>query len=137
MLSFYEKNLFVGFCYLINNNNLTFIPYLAINDNIRSKGYGTKIINKIKSIYKDNRIILDIEPIDKNSENNEQRIRRKNFYNKNGFRSLPILMLDGEETYEILIYNGECTTKEFNNLYKNFIGKLSYMFAMPKLVQVN
>ena len=62
-----------------------FIQYIAIDSNVRSKGYGGKVIEKIKEIYPEYRIALGIEQLNKEAKNNELRIRRKNFYLKNGF----------------------------------------------------
>ena len=56
-LAFYDNNIFCGFSYLIHNNNITFILYLAIDTSIRSKGYGTKILNLISNNKQNNSII--------------------------------------------------------------------------------
>ena len=53
---------------------------------MRSKGYGKQALEEFKKLYKDYQLVLDLELIDKNAKNNEQRIKRKNFYIKNGYK---------------------------------------------------
>ena len=45
-----------------------------------------RILKSIKQKYRNYRIILCIEPVDKNSNNYEQRMKRKKFYLKNEFK---------------------------------------------------
>lgn len=69
----------------MKNTECGYICYLAIDSHTRSKGYGSAAIQKILEVYLELQLVLDFEVIDENAENNEQRIRRKNFYLRNGF----------------------------------------------------
>ena len=42
---FYDDNQFCGVLYMVEDNKYIFVLYLAVNDQIRSKGYGTKILD--------------------------------------------------------------------------------------------
>ena len=46
--AFYEDEQFCGVLYTVENNKYIFVLYLAVNDQIRSKGYGTKILGWLK-----------------------------------------------------------------------------------------
>ncbi|MGN0308556.1 MAG: anaerobic sulfite reductase subunit AsrA [Lachnospiraceae bacterium] len=81
----YDNEKFVGLVYNIFYKDIVFVFYLAIDKGNRGQGYGTKVLDSIKQKYKNSRIILCIEPVDENSDNYEQRVKRKNFYLKNGF----------------------------------------------------
>ncbi|MCT1578740.1 GNAT family N-acetyltransferase [Oceanobacillus kimchii] len=83
-IGFYDEDDFIGFTYLITNKDLIFVLYLAIDSSQRSKGYGGAVLSKIKELYPNNRLILNIEAIISNSQNYEQRVKRKNFYIKMG-----------------------------------------------------
>lgn len=80
-----------------------FIDYLLINPQIRGKGIGTKVLNLLKQKGKD--IILEVEPID---QNDEDTVRRSNFYRKNGFVKADRIQYQREdhsgEPYEMKIY---------------------------------
>ena len=41
--AYYDEDLFCGISYTASNEDLVFILYLAVNDKIRSKGYGSAI----------------------------------------------------------------------------------------------
>ena len=60
--------------YTTENDKYIYVLYLAVNDRIRSKGYGTKMLNWLKSDT-DKIIVLDAESIDPSAENAQQRER--------------------------------------------------------------
>ncbi|GAA0741354.1 GNAT family N-acetyltransferase [Clostridium oceanicum] len=120
-LAMYDEDRFVGFCYLIMYNNLTFIMYLAIDSSLRGKGYGGRALDSIRVFTSKNRVALNIEAEDENAENNDQRIRRKSFYIKNGYRLANMDTIEMGEAYEMLSYGGEKVAKsEYVTLLKNF-----------------
>lgn len=97
--SFYDESNIdpVGFVVGIDIGDVFYILYLAINKNIRSCGYGSKIINLIKDVSKEKTVVACIENTkDEKAQNIDQRIKRKEFYLRNG------LML----SEEIVSWNG-------------------------------
>ena len=80
-----------------------FIDYLLIKPERRGKGVGTKVLNQLKQKGKD--IILEVEPIDRDDEDT---LRRVNFYRKNGFVKADRIQYEREdqsgEPYEMKIY---------------------------------
>ena len=46
--AFYDDDQFCGVLYTAEDNKYIFVLYLAVNDRIRSKGYGTKILDWLK-----------------------------------------------------------------------------------------
>ena len=45
---FYKNDRFCGVLYTAEDNKYIFVLYMAVNDQIRSKGYGTKILDWLK-----------------------------------------------------------------------------------------
>lgn len=126
----YDEEKFVGLLYNVYYEDIVFIFYLAIDEKLRGQGYGSKIIQLIKHKYSERRIILNIEKVDSSYKNNEQRIRRKKFYEKNGFFSLNYTVKEGPEIYEMLCYsknNSKVSKEEYFKLLKNFFGSFVYM----------
>ena len=134
-VAYYDKDEFVGFTYTTTHGNLTYLLYIAINADIRSKGYGSQILNCIKDFYPDNRIILNIETEDEKADNNEERKKRKNFYTKNGYSPAGFLVNMNDGIFEMLINNGVCTSDEFLVLFKKYIGFIPSLFYKPKTIE--
>ena len=102
VLEIYDNSLPIGFAVILKNEKCGYLYYLAIDKSFRSKGYGGAALKKIIASYPDLQIILDFEEIDANAENNNQRIRRKNFYLKNGFYETGFYTLLGEIRFEVV-----------------------------------
>ena len=74
-----------GMMYYAEYRGIIYIFYLAIDPSYQSKGYGKLMLEYMFEKFNEHKIILLVEELDANAENIEQRIRRKNFYLRNGF----------------------------------------------------
>ena len=136
-LAFFDDGKFVGFTYLVTQKDLTLVLYIAVSDKIQSKGYGGKIMSHIRELYPANRIILNIEALDEQAKNNEQRIKRRAFYIKNGYKSSGIIATDKKATFENLIIGGSCKIEEYKALIKKFTGLIFGLFVRHNLSYSN
>ena len=129
-LAFYnEADEFSGIAYVACKDDLAYLFWLAVNENQRGNGIGSQILTELKNIYDGYRIILDIERINENASNNEQRIRRKRFYKRNGFTTSSLKYDLFNVEYEILINKGDVGKDEFENLYSYILDeKLNLQF---------
>lgn len=132
-LIMYDDDVFVGFTYLITRKDLTYVLYIAIDNNIRSKGYGSRALTLIKEKYPNNRIILNIEFVDEIANNYEQRLTRRKFYVRNGFEDSTLIYQDRWGLYEVLIYRGQVDKEEFYDLLKRFAGTLLFSVFKPHI----
>ena len=132
---YYDKSELVGLANYVLHNDLTYVVYLAVCENKRSEGYGSRILSQLKKNYPGNRIVLTIEMLDERARNNEQRIRRKRFYEKNGFAAAGILVKHMGGLFELLALGGSCSILEFDVLSKIFIGSVIYPLTKPKIIQ--
>lgn len=124
----YDNGKFVGLIYNIFYRDIVFVFYLAIDKKTRGQGYGSKVLDSIKQKYSKCRIALCIEPVDKNSNNYGQRIKRKNFYIKNGFKDSNYTIKERNIIYEMLYYNENVILQEFEEMMKIYFGKILYPF---------
>ena len=135
----YDGELWIGFNYLMMNNDILMLQYLAIDANIRSKGYGGKTIEKIKNMYPDKVIILGIERPDEKSKNNEDRIKRKKFYLNNGFIESGYYIKQKPIPFELLIYGNNFSIDKVYKLYETFAGKILwkiiFQFMKNKIIK--
>lgn len=123
-LAFYDDNVLCGFVYMATMGKQTFIMFFAVDKNLRSKGYGGRILKKIQSMHPQNKLLVSIEPCVEAAEDIETRRRRKKFYLKNGFSETGYFIKLGGKNQEILIKNGTFNKKKFMlflMLYSNFM----------------
>ena len=121
-----EKD-FIGLVYTIQNKEMVYVFYLAITEEKRGNGYGSKVLSLVKDMYPDSLIILAIEDTaDKNADNYEQRIKRLGFYERNGFNQLNIRVNEAGVIYELLGTKKGITQSDFLNLMKNYMGTLLF-----------
>jgi GNAT superfamily N-acetyltransferase len=112
-LALYDNDTPYGFVYLAKNKKLVFIIFFAVDKSLRSHGYGSEILAEIKRMYPSKKIIVSIEPCSPESDDIQIRIRRKNFYLRNGFKETGWQMkLNGVEQ-EILVANGDFRKRQF------------------------
>ena len=119
-LSFYENDIPCGFIYFAKNSRIVFIMFFAVSEDMRSKGYGTLILNEIKKMYPSEKIIVSIEPCLEQSSDEELCIRRKNFYLRNGFRESGYNMRLNKTDQEILVANGDFNKRQFISFFAHY-----------------
>lgn len=127
-------NGFKGFCSTIIYQDVCYIFFLAINEDTRGKGYGSYMLKEIKTIYKDYKICLSIEPLIKGTTNYDQRVRRKSFYNKNGFKYWGLKSFEPAGAFELLA-DQPITKAELIGVYKTILGELLYKILKIKVVK--
>ena len=116
---------FVGLVYNIYYKDLIYVLFLAIDEKYQGCGYGSRALEAIQKRYPDRRIFLSIESIDENADNYEQRLRRKAFYERNGFEMLPFQISEGLMTYAPMAVAGrnpKISRTECEELVVHFFG---------------
>ena len=105
-----DKEEMVGLAYLVDCKDFVYLMYLAVDESKRGCGYGSKILKDLTSKY--GNVILSIERPQNNV--NDEKLRRKNFYLKNGFYETNKFILDNKVEYEILCTNSDYEITEEN-----------------------
>ena len=121
--AFFDGDLFCGFSNSITHGSITNIIYFAVMPELRSRGYGSQILQVIREQHPDTRIVVDIEVEEdsKDAEELERRNRRREFYQRNGFDSSPVDYIWQGEHYRLLTAGGTVTEKEFRNFWKEIL----------------
>lgn len=122
-LVFYDQEQFVGLSYVIHHHGIHYVLYLAVNDQVRSKGYGSQILDELKRRYAPDTLILDIEQPNSVATNNHQRLRRLRFYRKNGFALTDRLTKTPAVTYQLLSTSQEIDHAKVDNMFAWFNGR--------------
>lgn len=118
VLGIYDISKPIGFAVIIKNKLCGYLWYLAIDKEQRGKNYGSFAIKSILEKYSDLQIVLDFEKIDENAENIEQRIKRKNFYIKNGFYETGKYITLSGENFEVVCNKKQFVEREFIKILK-------------------
>lgn len=119
VLAFYEEAQLCGFAYIIVQEKVVFIMYLAVAENFLNRGYGSQILSLIKQRYQSKTIILDIEKLDDKAANATQRIRMLNFYLRNGFYETNHYFTMRGVEYEILATDRSFKMADYNKFWEN------------------
>lgn len=116
---------FVGMGATINSNNLILLDYFAISKKCRGKGYGSKILKKLRDLYPGKGFFLEIEKVYENAENYRERHRRKQFYLNAGMKELGTdVKLFGVDM-ELLGYDCSLNFDEYREFYRKNYGEFA------------
>ena len=116
VLDIFEDGGFVGFVYSFISGDAMIIIYFATAPELRGKGYGSRILDSIRGMYRDKRIFLITEPIDDTAPDNDLRIRRQDFYRRNGCRDTGIRILSDDAWFDAMLVQGELDKREMEDI---------------------
>ena len=117
---------FVGLTYIIGNESVKTLMFLAIDEEARDGGYGSEILRQVRKRYPGVKIFLNIEPLDENAPNYEQRCRRKAFYERNGLTCLDYQVREAGVTYEMMTYGEYVSRQEYEDVMILMYGRFLY-----------
>lgn len=96
-----KDNQLIGFYCTVSDADLTFLFYIAVTEKERSKGYGKEMLERIKNTCH-SPIILNIEYVGEDMSPTDNRMRRRAFYLKNGFKDVGMVLFDEQGVFTIL-----------------------------------
>ncbi len=130
LIGYKDNGKVVGFSHLITNNDITYVMFLGVDNSMRSKGYGSLILDYVKS--KNKRIALNMQEVLPRAKNYEQRQKRERFYFRNGFSYTNITFGVGVNNTCLLVFDkAQISYKEYCGINKIFIGKFLFFFIKP------
>ena len=92
----------VGLTYTVSRPTMLWLFYFAVNDAVRSRGYGSRFLSHLRQEAEGRTIVLEIEPLDDGAPNIEQRRRRRSFYERTGFTPTGYRIREGKQTYSVM-----------------------------------
>ncbi len=131
--AFYEQETWVGFAYVIQNETLAYLFYLAIAPEQRGKGYGHQAMVCLKEQYASKTLFLSLETLDEQAENYEQRKKRHTFYQQCGLSDLPYQIQEGKVLYDGMGTGGEIHPSDYDNLVRQYLGTFFHRLVKMKL----
>ena len=117
----YQEGKFVGLTVAVEQPDLTYLFFLAVEEGARSHGFGGRILEAVKERYAGMPVVLDMEERNASAPNREQRERRYRFYEKHGFSPAGYTYTFKGVTYEVLSFGGEVTKERYYAFLKERI----------------
>ena len=112
----YDGDIFVGLVHEVYFRDITYVFFLAVSPKLRGKGYGGAVLEEIKRKNEGRRVILNIETLDEECDNREERVTREN-----------------NVVYEMLYYGGIVSEEEYSALIEKYLGKFFFKFYYKKI----
>ena len=120
MLSLVKDEQFIGFAFVILPTDYAYICFCAVIPSMRNKGYGTELVRLLREFYVGRQLVVDIEKLDEQAPNYEQRYRRYMFYIRNGFNDTGYVLSDAMGDFWLLSTDGCLNSEHFSESYKIF-----------------
>ena len=111
-----DEDVVQGLIYNIIYEDMVFVLYLAVNFKSRHKGYGSKLIQWCLENYEGKSIYLNIDEVDKRFKDYDIRVKRLNFYLKNGFKMTDYLSVEEGCNFNILSNTGDLDLDKYIKL---------------------
>ena len=116
--TYYEDDQLIGMTYHFCFQDMVYFGYLAVNPDIRNRGYGTAILRKMHELCEGKRIVGDIEEVIPGVKDEAERKRRRDFYLRNGYESCNVFCVFFGVDYDILSHGGTVSAQEWTDLIK-------------------
>ncbi len=124
--SFYavlDKETFVGLCYVMRKDDLVYLYYLAVEETCRDRGYGTRILQQLREMFADCAMTVSVEDTElKDADNPDERLRRLEFYERNGFQRLHFGSVEAGVQYESLGTRPDISQRAYLSIMADFCG---------------
>ncbi len=119
-LAIYGGEAFIGFTVVSLYKDMCYLFFLAISPEFRSHGYGGRTIRLLDELYPDKQQVVDFEMIDESALNNAQRITRKAFYMRNGYKETGKFISYLGVDYEIMCKQDNFDFEAFKQMMQTF-----------------
>ena len=129
LFGFYVGDTFIGFASVTFYKDICYLFFLAVKEEQRDKGYGSKIISILKERFKDYVLLICYEEVDKKYPDYENRLRREKFYIRNGFIKNPLKTNEFGVIYQSA-YIGSHTVsfEEYKEIFASGFGDYAVKF---------
>lgn len=120
--AYYDDETFCGMIYVVDSNETLFILYLAVPSELRSQGYGAKIVEDVRKQFGEKNVVLHVEdPTEVEDEKRkEERIRRIKFYERLGFTDTGYRIKSDTTTFFLISTEGEFRISTYMDLMKEY-----------------
>lgn len=131
--SIYYDGRWAGFTYVVSNQNVSYVFYLAVSPDFRGCGIGSSVLSLLKERYRDNILLLAIEEVDEKYPNYSERINRQRFYERNGFHLNGYKIREATEIYDAMSTSPNINPQVYNEMFTKYYSRLMGMIIKTKM----
>lgn len=113
---------FCGLAFIVKNENLVLIDYLAIIRARRDQGIGSAALAEIRKHYAGKGIFLEIESVYEDAPDQAQRLRRKQFYLRCGMKPMNVMIQLFGVNMELLGFDCRISFDQYYRFYLENVG---------------
>lgn len=125
VLALLDEEEFSGLAIMARDQDLILLDYLAIDEEKRGGGAGSWALAALQEYYPGLRMVIEIESTGKDVPDREMRLRRKEFYLRNGMTVLPFCVDCFGTEMEMLSNGTKVSFEEYWSIYENAFGSKS------------
>jgi len=118
-----EDGQFVGLGITMSAPGRVLLDYFAIEGSLRGQGYGSKALKVLQEQYADRHFFLEIESVYDDCNNVEQRLRRKQFYLRNGMTEMKMMVNLFGTDMEVLGHGCKLDFDSYRAVYEHTYGE--------------
>lgn len=123
---YFEKDgRFAGLVFTVNRDEAILIDYLAVCPKRRGERIGSAIITQMREFYAPKGIFVEIESVFAECDNKDERLRRKEFYLKNDFVPMKVMVVLFGVEMELLGIGCKLSYDEYFAFYHDVYGELA------------
>lgn len=129
---YFEKNgEFAGLAITINGNDLILLDYFAISEKKRGMGMGSEILSQLQKYYTGKGFFCEIECVRDDTDNLEEKKRRKKFYLSNGMTEMHVNVKLFGVDMELLGCGCQLDFEEYLSFYRENYGEFAAKNILP------
>ena len=129
---YYEnEGAFVGFATTINGEDAVLVDYLAVDRDLRGKGFGKGMLFDLRDTYGKERLFLEIESPDTECNNKEERFRRKGFYLAAGMSEVGVTANIFGTDMELLSFGYTTDFEGYREFYRKNYSEFAALHIAP------
>ena len=117
-----EEEEFIGLGITMSAPGRVLLDYFAIESSKRGQGYGSKALKVLQEQYADRHFFLEIESVYDDCDNVEQRLRRKQFYLRNGMTEMKMMVNLFGTDMEVLGHGCKLDFEAYSEVYESTYG---------------
>ena len=113
-----------GMAIVAMDYNLVLLDYFAVSEKMRGRGIGSEALELLKEFYGDSQFFLETEVPEEGAPDLEERIRRKEFYLRNGMQETGIYVEIYGVKLELLATKPGLRFADCEGLYRELFGPM-------------
>lgn len=130
-----EENKNIGLAYVVTMNKLSYLFYYAVAPSLRGKGFGTRALKDLIEKYSGCRLFLALEDWREKADNQEQRIKRHEFYKNCGLHDLPYRLKEASVIYAIMGTGEPVEPEEYKAMMNRYAGFPMRLFVDMRIIK--